>query len=62
MLRVSGDQLGYIEILGGIIGAVAGIAIFDLEIFSLVFASIALIVFFDFTLTRIKKKKSATTD
>ncbi len=59
ILRVSGDQLCYIEILGGIIGAVAGIAIFDLEIFSLVFASVALIVFFDFTLTRLRRKKTA---
>ncbi|MDX1762338.1 MAG: DUF445 family protein [Christiangramia sp.] len=59
ILRVSGDQLSYIEILGGIIGAVAGIAIFDLEIFSLVFASVALVVFFDFTLTRLRKKKTA---
>jgi uncharacterized membrane protein YheB (UPF0754 family) len=61
VLRVSGDQLSYIEILGGIIGAVAGIAIFDLEIFSLVFASVALVVFFDFTLTRLRKKKPVTT-
>ena len=59
ILRVSGDQLCYIEILGGIIGAVAGIAIFDLEVFSLIFASVALIVFFDFTLTRLSKKKAA---
>ena len=60
ILRVTGDQLSYIEILGGIIGAVAGIAIFDLEIFSLVFASISLIVLFDFVVTRMRKMKTTT--
>jgi uncharacterized membrane protein YheB (UPF0754 family) len=58
ILRVTGEQLSYIEILGGIIGAVAGIAIFDLEMFSLVFASISLIVLFDFAVTRMRKKKT----
>ena len=59
ILHVTGDQLSYIEILGGILGGLAGIAIFDLKVFSLAFTGISLILLFDFLITRMKKKRTA---
>ena len=57
VLHITGDQLSYIEILGGILGGLAGIAIFDLKLFAFVLSGITLIMFFDSLITRVMRKK-----
>ena len=57
VLHITGDQLSYIEILGGILGGLAGIAIFDLKLFAFVLSGITLIMLFDSLITRVMRKK-----
>ena len=57
VLHITGDQLSYIEILGGILGGLAGIAIFDLKLFAFILSGITLIMLFDSLITRVMRKK-----
>ena len=57
IVKVTGEHLSHIEILGGILGGIVGIAVFDLKLFAFVLSGIALIMLFDSLITWVMRKK-----
>ena len=56
ILDATGEHLGKIEVLGGILGAIIGIALFNIKLFISIMASLIVLALIERILTSKKKQ------